>query len=196
MYMVESQTQEDTYYLVDMRLNFCECAAGSSKGSCKHKVAVMKHFNCAEFAVIPVNDYRAQAAYHYIATGQRLDASHYRELNQVEIPEDIDQCIEDHRAQVHQDPAVLEEVDPEVNDAEDDNDADAANDVDADHIPELGDIEDVAEDDSEDDVEEIWAAFKSAQEVFESKIKNAIQDKNFRKFFKKYTSSVQKVGNS
>lgn len=123
--MLESQTQEDTYYLGYMRLNFCECAASSSKWSCKHKVAVMKHFNCAEFAVIPVNDYRARAAYHYIATGQRLDASHYRDLNQVEIPEDIDQCIEDHRAEVHQDPAVLEEVDPEVNDAEDDNDADA-----------------------------------------------------------------------
>ena len=58
--------------------------------------------------------------------------------------------------------------------------ADAANDVDADHIPELGDIED----DSEDDVEETWAAFKSAQEVFKNRMKNAIQDKNFRKCFK------------
>ena len=67
----------------------------------------MKHFNCAEFAVIPVSDYRARAAYHYIATGQRLDASHYRELNQVEIPEDIDKCIEDNRAQVHQDFKIL-----------------------------------------------------------------------------------------
>ena len=83
MYMVESQTQEVTSYLVDMRLNFCECAAGSSKGSCRHKIAIMKYFNCAEFSVIPVNDYRA--AYHYIATGQRLNASHYRELTQIEI---------------------------------------------------------------------------------------------------------------
>ena len=83
-----------------------------------------------------------------------------------------------------------------MNDAEDDNDADAANDVDADHIPELGDTEDDAEDDSEDDVEETWAAYKKAQEVFENKMKVAIQDKNFRKCFKKYTSSVQKVGNS
>ena len=149
--MLESQTQEDTYYLVDMRLNFCECAESSSKWSCKHKVAVMKHFNCAEFAVIPVNDYRARAAYHCIATGQRLDASHYRDLNQVEIPEDIDQCIEDHRAEVHQDPAVLEEVDPEVNDAEDDNDADADNDVEDDNMPELSDREDDSEEDSESD---------------------------------------------
>ena len=91
MYMVESQTHEDTNYPMDRRLNFCECAAGSSKGSCKPKVTVMKHFNCAELAVIPVNDYRAQAFYHYVATGQRLDSSHYGELNQVEVPDDIDQ---------------------------------------------------------------------------------------------------------
>ena len=94
MYMVECQTHEDTYYL-----NFCECAAGSSKGSCKHKVAVMKHFNCAELAVIPVNDYRARALYHYVDTGQRLDSSQYGELNQVEVPDDIDQYIEDHRTE-------------------------------------------------------------------------------------------------
>ena len=88
-----------------MRLNFCVCAAGSSKGSCKHKIAIMKYFNFGEFAVIRVNDYRAQAAYHYIATGKWLNASHYRELSQVKIPDDID----DHRAEVPQDHAVLEE---------------------------------------------------------------------------------------
>ena len=102
-----SSVTKCTYYLVDMRLNFCECAAGSSKGSCKHKIAIMKYYYCAEFAVIPVDDYRA--AYHYIATGQRLNASHYKDLSQVEISEDIDQCIDGHGAEVHQDPAVLEE---------------------------------------------------------------------------------------
>ena len=86
----------------------------------------MKYFNCAEFAVIPVNDYRARASYHYIATGQRLNASHYRELSQVEIPDDIDQSIDGHRAQAHQDPAVFEEQEPEDNDQEneDENDDD------------------------------------------------------------------------
>ena len=94
--MVESQTYADTNYLMD---NFCECAAGSSKGSCKQNVAVMEHFNCAELAVIPVNDYRARALYHYVDTGQRLDSSHYGELNQVEVPDDIEQYIEDHRTE-------------------------------------------------------------------------------------------------
>ena len=194
MYMVESQTQEDTYYLVDMRLNFCECAAGSSKGSCKHKIAVMKHFNCAEFAVIPVSDHRARAAYHYIATGQSLDASHYRDLNQVEIPDDIDQYLEDYRAEVHQDPAVLEEVDP-VDDQAIVND-DQVNDEADDNVAELSDREAEAEDDSEDDSEEIWAKYKRSQEEFENKLKDSLQDKNFRKCFKKYTSSVQRVANS
>ena len=118
----------------------------------------MKYFNCAEFAVIPVNDYRARAAYHFIATGQRLNASHYRELSQVEIPDDIDQCIDDHRAEVHQDPAVLEEQEPVDNeqDNEDENDDD-------DNMPERSDGEADGQGDSEDDEEEIWAQFKSAQ---------------------------------
>ena len=101
---------------------------------------------------------------------------------------------------MHQDPAVLEEVDPDVNndnnDVDDDNDADADNDADDDIMAELSDREADEEDDSEDDQEEIWAAYKRAQEVFENKLKNAIIDKNFRKCLKKYTSSVQKVGNS
>ena len=74
----------------------------------------MKYYYCAEFAVIPVND-------------KRLNASHYRELSQVEIPDDIDQSIDGHRAQAHQDPAVFEEQEPEDNDQEneDENDLDS-----------------------------------------------------------------------
>ena len=80
----------------------------------------MKYFNCAEFAVIPVNDYRARASYHYIATGVWLDASHYRELNQVEVPEDIGDYIQDHRSAIHADPAALEEL--ETRDTEENDD--------------------------------------------------------------------------
>ena len=193
MYMVESQTQEDTYYLVDMRLNYCECAAGSSRGSCKHKIAVMKHYNCAELAVIPVNDYRARALYHYVATGQRLDSAHYRELNQVDIPDDIDQYIEDYRTEAHQDPAALEELEPrnyddEVNHHDNDDD-------DNDNLPVDSDRED-EEAETEDDPEVLWAEFKRVQETFENKLKQAIHDKNFRKSFKKYTCNVQKVASS
>ena len=113
----------------------------------------MKYFNCAEFAVIPVNDYRARASYHYIATGQRLNASHYRELSQVEIPDDIDQSIDGHRAQAHQDPAVFEEQEPEDNDQDNEDD----------NVPEMSDGETDGQRDSEDNEEEIWEQFKSAQ---------------------------------
>ena len=43
-----------------MQLNFCECAAGSSKGSCKHKIAIMKYYYFAEFAefLFPLYFYR------------------------------------------------------------------------------------------------------------------------------------------
>ena len=45
-----------------------------------------------------------------------LNTSHYKELTQVEIPCNFDQCIDYHRAEVHQDPAVLEELEPVDND--------------------------------------------------------------------------------
>ena len=151
----------------------------------------MKYFNSGEFAVIPGNDYRARAAYHYIATGQRLNASHYRELSQVEIPDDIDQCIDDHRAEVHQDPAVLEEQEPEDNDQDNEDEDD-----DDENVPEMSDREADGEEDLEDNEEEIWAQFKSAQLALENKLKKAIHDKNFRKCLKTYTSRVQKVANS
>ena len=46
-----------------MQLNFCECAAGSSKGSCKHKIAIMKYYYFAEFAefLFPLYFYRLNA---------------------------------------------------------------------------------------------------------------------------------------
>ena len=118
MYMVESQTQEETFYMVDMRLNHCDCPAGSNKGTCKHKIAVMKFFNCAELSVIPINDYRSRSFYHFLATEQHQDPSFYRELNQIEVPNDIEQYIEDHRANVYEDPAILEEVNQDDNDSE------------------------------------------------------------------------------
>ena len=59
MYMVESQSEEDVFYTVDMKSNYCECPAGRNKGCCKHKLGVMKFFNEAEVSVIPVTDPRA-----------------------------------------------------------------------------------------------------------------------------------------
>ena len=110
----------------------------------------------------------------------------------MEVPEDIDQYIEEHRTQEHQDPAVLEELEPRENDADD---VENENDSDADNLPAESD-EEANEDDSEDDSEEIWAEFKRKQEIFENKLKENLHDKNFRKSFKKYTSSVAKVASS
>ena len=140
MYMVESQTQEETFYMVDMRLNHCDCPAGFNRGTCKHKIAVMKFFNCAELSVIPINDYRSRSFYHFLATEQHQDPSFYRELNQIEVPNDIEQYIEDHRANVYEDPAILEEVNQDDNDSENEG-------------PILSDLEVESESDSDDENE-------------------------------------------
>ena len=42
----------------------------------------------------------------------------------------------------------------------------------------------------------VLAAALSAKEVLENNLKNAIHDKNLRKCFKKYNSSVKEVANS
>ena len=181
MYMVESQTQEETFYMVDMRLNHCDCPAGSNKGTCKHKIAVMKFFNCAELSVIPINDYRSRSFYHFLATEQHQDPSFYRELNQIEVPNDIEQYIEDHRANVYEDPAILEEVNQDDNDSENEG-------------PILSDLEVESESDS-DDENEIWESFKKASQQFENRMKSEIHDKSFKKCLKKFTKNMEKVTN-
>ena len=182
MYMVESQTQEETFYMVDMRLNHCDCPAGSNKGTCKHKIAVMKFFNCAELSVIPINDYRSRSLYHFLATEQHQDPSFYRELNQIEVPNDIEQYIEDHRANVYEDPAILEEVNQDDNDSENEG-------------PILFDLEVESESDS-DDENEIWESFKKASQQFENRMKSEIHDKSFKKCLKKFTKNMEKVTSS
>ena len=100
----------------------------------------MKFFNCAELSVIPINDYRSRSFYHFLATEQHQDPSFYRELNQIEVPNDIEQYIEDHRANVYEDPAILEEVNQDDNDSENEG-------------PILSDLEVESESDSDDENE-------------------------------------------
>ena len=130
-------------------------------------------------ARIPVNDYRARASYYYIATGVWLDASHYRELNQVEVPEDIGDYIQDHRSAIHADPAALEELETRDTEENDDEEND-------DDLPVISDREDdleESEEEGEEHVEEAWEEFKRIQESFEKKMKSFLHDKNFRKSF-------------
>ena len=76
-YIVESQSQPGQFWNVNMKNGFCECPQGSSRGPCKHKAAVHKYFKVAEFSVLPSNDNRIKAMYHFIAVGKVMDPDHY-----------------------------------------------------------------------------------------------------------------------
>ena len=69
IFMVESQSDPDTYYNVNMRTGLCECPSGRNHGPCIHKCAIAKHHNQSEFSVVPVTDGAMRAMYHYIASG-------------------------------------------------------------------------------------------------------------------------------
>ena len=81
-FLVRSETNQDIFYHVDMASGFCECKAGSNCGPCKHKGAVSKYKNLAEFNVLPESDVNIRALYHYIADGTVCPDSWYRDLNQ------------------------------------------------------------------------------------------------------------------
>ena len=59
---------------------FCECKSGINYGPCKHKDAITKYFNIAEFSVLPECDVKMRALYHYIAEGIICNNTWYRDL--------------------------------------------------------------------------------------------------------------------
>ena len=58
----------------------CDCQAGLNRGPCKHKDAIAKYFNIAEFSVLPESDINIRALYHFIAHGTVCDDIWYRDL--------------------------------------------------------------------------------------------------------------------
>ena len=60
----------------------CECKAGENCGPCKHKDAITKFYNIAEFSALPNTDVNMRALYHFIAEGTVCDNSWYRDLGQ------------------------------------------------------------------------------------------------------------------
>ena len=53
-------------FKVDMTLGLCECAMGLSKGPCKHKHIVAKHFDVASLHTIPSDSEIMRAFYHFL----------------------------------------------------------------------------------------------------------------------------------
>ena len=62
-FLVESEKNSETFYHVDMKSGLCECKAGENCGPCKHKDAITKFYNIAEFSALPNTDVNMRALY-------------------------------------------------------------------------------------------------------------------------------------
>ena len=82
---------------------------------------------------------------------------HHTTESSAKIPNNIVKYVDNHRAEVHKDPAVLEEVETVYNDEDNEYEND-----DDDDVPEISDREADREEDSEDYEEKICAEFKRA----------------------------------
>ena len=138
-------------------------------------------------SVIPVTDPRARALYHYMASGVTQDPAFYRDLNQVDVPPGIQEYIDSHRADDHQDHEVFEgnsaiedDQDNEYEDMEESDENEEAEDSDSDS----------------DDEDLLWQQYQEYYKIFESKLKANLQNKDFKKCFKKYTKNVLQVASS
>ena len=79
-FIVTSEKDAQVFYQVDMISGLCDCQAGLNRGPCKHKDAIAKYFNIAEFSVLPESDINIRALYHFIAHGTVCDDTWYRDL--------------------------------------------------------------------------------------------------------------------
>ena len=60
---------------------YLDCKARSNCGPCKHKWAIAKFKNIAEFNILPETDSKIRALYHYIADGTLCGNEWYRDLD-------------------------------------------------------------------------------------------------------------------
>jgi hypothetical protein len=95
VFMVESEKHDDIMYTCNMKTGYCSCPKGVNCAPCKHKSSVSINFDTAEFSVVPTNDPRQCALYHYIATGFTLEAHMYRKRGDMQTVPDIQKFIDD-----------------------------------------------------------------------------------------------------
>ena len=72
--------------MVNMKIGFCQCPLGRSCEPYKHKAAIARHRGCAGLSVVPENDPRMRAFWHFIAVGSIQPEWLYRdESNKKEL---------------------------------------------------------------------------------------------------------------
>ena len=221
VFYVKSQSQEDTWYQVDMVSGFCECSVGSSRAPCKHKHSIKHHYNISEFTSLPV-DAGSKAMWHFIALGRCEDRAWYRDDNESDSV-NVEQYIHEHL------PETENEVTEENNDNNDndgDNDCEDGdnNDDDRDNNDDDGDendegtndddrdnnYDDLRDNDANDqeenqgqidneantDFDTEWNEFHNIVTQLGEKFKGYWNDENFRKAFRKFKTKCSTMRNT
>ena len=104
--MVESEQNKERMYLVNMNSGFCQCPLGRSCGPCKHKTAIARHRGFAGLSVVPKNDPRMRAFWHYIAIGSIQPEWLYRDKNdlkELNLKQFIEEKIKETNASYEED---------------------------------------------------------------------------------------------
>ena len=194
MFIVQSESDEETFYTIDMESGYCECRQGMLRGPCKHKAAVQHYYNVAEFSGIPVFDNQARSLYHYIAEGIVLNAQWYRSL---------DKPREEITADVHTpEPEIVgepqdnsEEAEADIEDVSvvaDDEDIgeDGEDGEDEAEIVDVGEVED--NDESDSDSELIAEYIDNIEKLKSQNLQNILNDgvKKSMKYFNKKIRSM------
>ena len=156
---------------------FCECPQGQNRGPCKHKQAITKFHGVAEFTHLPYMDPFVRAAYHYIATGETLDGSWYRELDAPASNPDVAHFVQEHREQHASNSVTFDEAGPSTT-VIDDN------------------AEDNSLNNEEEDIDTMIAEYKENYSKFESKLFSNLQKREFFKCFKKFTKAIGRLSKS
>ena len=140
----------------------------------------------AEFSTLPYNDPCVRAAYHFIATGETLDSSWYRELGAISAIPDVDTFIQEHRVQHNTESITLEEAGPSgtFNDDASDN-----------NIEVMDEDADLSENE-EENIDSLKEEYKEVYSLFEAKLFSNLQKKDFIRCFKKFTAALKKMTKS
>ena len=173
-YIVESQSQPGTFWNVNMKNGFCECPQGSSRGPCKHKAAVHKYFKVAEFSILPSNDNRIKAMYHFIAVGKVMDPDHYCGLSDDDTADNLENFVEEHL------PSNTNVTSP----SERSGHIDLSNQVDEDNVLNAAE---------EEEKEKYWQMHVKNMELTKQMLDENWHDESFRKAFITFTKRYKKA---
>ena len=176
-FLVASEKNPDIFYHVDMASGFCECKAGHNCGPCKHKGAISKFKNYAEFSVLPESDSNIRALYHYIADGTVCSNSWYRDLNNPDVITNVEHFVET-RTDSH-DIAAAVSKHAEVPSSLEKEDGTHSE-------------EDVSGNESEEDDQNVLDEFVQAIDFFKEKVCHAYQSSSLKKGVKFFTKKLRK----